>query len=234
MAEEQIDSLVIRIETQTGNTGNIDKLKKKIDDVTAAAKRSQAEIAKMASDRESYVKWWSSQPQTRAEIAEIVDGAMSGNAIKKAKLSSTGSLREPVSVSSRKNWGYNKDLMEEIELLEKYGTKAAEKEHIKWKRDLDKDIAKARRELEKVAPAAKKAAKQTSKPADAFVRIVRFKIVATVLQKTINAVKEGVEALAEYDDQFKDTLNSYQASFKQIGGGAALVLSPFQERCTLA
>lgn len=229
MAEEQIDSLVIRIETQTGNTGNIDKLKKKIDDVTAAAKRSQAEIAKMAndrSDRAAYVKWWSSQPQTKAEIAAIVDEAMSGNETKKAKLSSTGSLLEPHPVYSRKNWGYNKDLMEEIELLEKFGTKEAEKAHIKWKKNLDKDIAKMRKELEKTDKAATKAAKSTSKLLSTFARIIRFRIASLILQKVINAIKEGTTSLAEYDKQFKDTLNSYQASFKQIGGGSALVLSP--------
>lgn len=200
MAEEQIDSLVIRIETQTGNTGNIDKLKKKIDDVTAAAKRSQAEIAKMASDRESYVKWWSSQPQTRAEIAEIVDGAMSGNAIKKAKLSSTGSLREPVSVSSRKNWGYNKDLMKYVD------------DYVKKMGDAEKKTTKT--------------VKASSKLLSTFARIIRFRIASLILQKVINAIKEGTTSLAEYDKQFKDTLTSYQASFKQIGGGSALVLSP--------
>lgn len=103
-------------------------------------------------------------------------------------------------LSGRKNWGYDKDLMKYVD-----------------------DYVKKMDEAEKKT---KKAAKSTSKLADAFVRIVRFKIVASILQKTINAAKEGVEALSEYDDQFKDTLNSYQASFKQIGGGSALVLSP--------
>ena len=103
-------------------------------------------------------------------------------------------------LSGRKNWGYDKDLMKYVD-----------------------DYVKKMDEAEKKT---KKAAKSTSKLADAFVRIVRFKIVASILQKTINAAKEGVEALAEYDDQFKDTLNSYQASFKQIGGGSALALSP--------
>ena len=92
--------------------------------------------------------------------------------------------------------------------------------------DYSKKIEEAKDSLEKLDTQTKKTVKSTSKLADAFVRIVRFKIVASVLQKTINAAKEGVEALAEYDDQFKDTLNSYQASFKQIGGGSALVLSP--------
>lgn len=125
-----------------------------------------------------------------------------------------------------------RDLMEEMELLGRHGNPNSS--HAKqFKKDLDKDIAKARKEYEKYNEAlnksdkaTKKAAKSTSKLADAFVRIVRFKIVAAILQKAINAAKEGVEALAEYDDQFKDTLNSYQASFKQIGGGAALALSP--------
>lgn len=103
-------------------------------------------------------------------------------------------------LSGRKNWGYDKDMMKYVD-----------------------DYVKKMDEAEKKT---KKAAKSTSKLADAFVRIVRFKIVASILQKTINAAKEGVEALSEYDDQFKDTLNSYQASFKQIGGGSALVLSP--------
>ena len=103
-------------------------------------------------------------------------------------------------LSGRKKWGYDKDLMKYVD-----------------------DYVKKMDEAEKKT---KKAAKSTSKLADAFVRIVRFKIVASILQKTINAAKEGVEALAEYDDQFKDTLNSYQASFKQIGGGSALALSP--------
>lgn len=125
-----------------------------------------------------------------------------------------------------------RDLMKEMELLGRHGNPNSS--HAKqFKKDLDKDIAKARKEYEKYNEtlnksdkATKKAAKSTSKLADAFVRIVRFKIVAAILQKTINAAKEGVEALSEYDDQFKDTLNSYQASFKQIGGGSALVLSP--------
>ena len=125
-----------------------------------------------------------------------------------------------------------KDLMEEIELLGKHGN-ANSQNAKQFKKDLDRDIAKMRREYEKynktlgdTDKTQKKAAKSASKLADAFVRIVRFKIVAAVLQKTISATKDGIEALSEYDDQFKDTINSYQSSFKQIGGGSALVLYP--------
>ena len=67
---------------------------------------------------------------------------------------------------------------------------------------------KAENALDKASQSAQKAHKSTSKLADAFVRIVRFKIVAAVLQKTIHAAKEGVTALGEFDSEFKDTLNT--------------------------
>ncbi|MBQ2768098.1 MAG: hypothetical protein IJF49_08505 [Clostridia bacterium] len=128
-----------------------------------------------------------------------------------------------------------RDLMEEIELLGRHGNPSSAQAK-GFKKDLDKDIARARKEYEKYLRTLnngdeqqKKAAKSTSKLADAFTRIVRFKIVAAVLQKSINAANEGVEALAEYDDKFRDTITSYQTAFKQIGGGAAVSLAPVLE-----
>lgn len=88
---------------------------------------------------------------------------------------------------------------------------------------------KATKALEQTNTAAKKTQKTTSKLGDAFVRIVRFKIVASVLQNVIQSAKEGITALGEFDAEFKDTLNTYSASSKAAGGSFALAIAPALE-----
>lgn len=88
---------------------------------------------------------------------------------------------------------------------------------------------KAKNALDQTNNAAKKTQKTTSKLADAFVRIVRFKIVASVLQNVIQSAKEGTTALGEFDAEFKETLNTYSAASKAAGGSFALTLAPALE-----
>lgn len=88
---------------------------------------------------------------------------------------------------------------------------------------------KAEKALSKTDTAAKKAHKSTSKLGDAFIRIVRFKIVAATMQAVIQAAKEGTTALGEFDDGFKDTLKTYEAAGKAMSGGLGLALAPALE-----
>lgn len=234
MAEEQIDKLSIEIESVDGDTKALERARKQLEKlgkidlsntirqignlrVALGSLASVDDSVKLMLDnmtklglRASGVSNVAKQlkgvrkeaRQTKEEIAKVIDESLSK---KPQAHPDYGMYAEPnvIHNKGKGNYGYNKDA---VSYIEKYG-----------------------KSLDNVDKVTKKATKSTSKLAAAFGRIVRFRLVATVMQTIINSTKEGITALGEFDSEFKDTLNTYSASNKAIGGGVASSIAPALE-----
>lgn len=157
--------------------------------------------------------------QTREEIAQVVDAALKAGQSPAVGVKS-GKKESGHEIPSSKYRSYD-GAEEEIKRVTRalYGMGEAG----------EKAGKKNKRSLKETGEAAREARKHTSKLGDAFARIVRFKLVAGVMQKVINSAKAGIEALREFDDGFRDTLRSYSAAEKSVGATAASTISPALE-----
>ncbi len=213
-----------------GELGSVDdSVKSMLDNMTKLGLRSSS-VAPLKKQLDSVSR---SARQSKEEIAEVIDRAMQLQGVKPVVSGQSGSRREPI--TNQKAYGYDQSA---IEAIDRYAEAldAADQKHRKNAKSAKEmgDAAKAAgnkatKALEQTNTAAKKTQKTTSKLGDAFVRIVRFKIVASVLQNVIQSAKEGVTALGEFDAEFKDTLNTYSASSKAAGGSFALAIAPALE-----
>jgi hypothetical protein len=158
--------------------------------------------------------------QTKEEIAEVIEASMKAMGSSSTQPSSPRTYTRPAG-AWEKDQARSKEISKYIDdyaaSLDSAGAKG-QKAGKKIKESMD--------DANKATSGAKKS---TNQLAAAFVRIVRFKVVAVTMQKVTQSVKDGIESLRAFDKEFDSAVTSYSASGKVIGNSVAAMIQPFLE-----
>ena len=213
------------LRTALGYLGTVDDSVKSMLDNMAKIGLKANSVAPLRKQLDAVSK---SANQSKEEIAEVIDRAMKMQEIASASSVSSNDTARTEPITNRNAYGYDESAINHIEDYAKRldETDAKHKKNAASAKEMGKSAEKA---LNKTDTAAKKAHKSTSKLGDAFIRIIRFKIVAATMQAVIQAAKEGTTVLGEFDAEFKSTLNTYEAAGKAMSGGLGLALAPALE-----